>query len=139
MLTEPLYPTNPHYISPCPLPYPPNPLKPAHIFFFLPNIPLLQGHTFLHLHHWYWPVPLAHMCVFHTDVSMLAQAIFLAVHIHGVVCFGVEPLFYETERRARHPSDFEWVLIEQQAGEEDLVAGGRSLVLCLSHSLMVVG
>jgi hypothetical protein len=53
-----------------------------------------------------------HMCVFHTDTSMLAQAIFLAVHIHGVDCFGVEPLFYDSERRARHPSDFDWVLKE---------------------------
>jgi len=53
-----------------------------------------------------------HMCVFHSDVSMLAQAIFLAVHIHGVDCFGIEPLFYDSERRARHPSDFDWVLKE---------------------------
>ena len=57
------------------------------------------------------------MCVFHTDVSMLAQAIFLAVHIHGVDCFGVEPLFYDTERRARHPSDFGKHIISMALGE----------------------
>ena len=78
----------------------------AHIAMFCPVIPGVAGRSHLHLHHWYWSVPLAHMCVFHTDVSMLAQAIFLAVHIHGVDCFRVEPLFYDTERRARHPSDF---------------------------------
>jgi hypothetical protein len=78
----------------------------AHITMFCPGFPGVPGRSYLHLHHWYWSVPLAHMCVFHTDVSMLAQAIFLAVHIHGVDCFGVEPLFYDTERRARHPSDF---------------------------------
>jgi len=78
----------------------------SHLAMFCPVVPGLPGRSYLHLHHWYWSVPLAHMCVFHTDVSMLAQAIFLAVHIHGVDCFGVEPLFYDTERRARHPSDF---------------------------------
>ena len=26
---------------------------------------------------------------------MIAQAIFIAIHIHGVNCFGVEPLFYD--------------------------------------------
>jgi hypothetical protein len=35
------------------------------------------------------------MCVFHSDVAMVAQAIFVGVHIHGVNCFGVEPLFYD--------------------------------------------
>jgi hypothetical protein len=84
----------------------------AHLAMFCPVVPGVPGRSYLHLHHWYWSVPLAHMCVFHTDVSMIAQAIFLAVHIHGVDCFGVEPLFYDTERRARHPSDFDWVLKE---------------------------
>lgn len=84
----------------------------AHVIMFFPWVPGVQGRSYLHLHHWYWSVPLAHMCVFHTDVSMLAQAIFLAIHIHGVDCFGVEPLFYDTERRARHPSDFDWILKE---------------------------
>jgi len=84
----------------------------SHLVMFCPIIPGVAGRSYLHLHHWYWSVPLAHMCVFHTDVSMLAQAIFLAVHIHGVGCFGVEPLFYDTERRARHPSDFDWILKE---------------------------
>jgi len=36
------------------------------------------------------------MCVFHSDVAMIAQAIFVAVHIHGVNCFGVEPLLYDS-------------------------------------------
>lgn len=84
----------------------------AHVIMFCPTIPGVPGRSYLHLHHWYWSVPLAHMCVFHTDVSMLAQAMLLAIHIHGVDCFGVEPLFYDTERRARHPSDFDWVLKE---------------------------
>ena len=82
-----------------------------HFALFLPRIPCTtRGRSFLHVHHWYWPVPLAHMCIFNTDSAMLAQAIFLAVHLHGVGCFGTETLFYETERRARHPSDFDWVL-----------------------------
>lgn len=78
----------------------------AHFVMFIPVFPGIPGRSYLHLHHWYWSAMMSHMCVFHTDVSMLAQAIFLAVHIHGVDCFGVEPLFYDTERRARHPSDF---------------------------------
>jgi len=83
-----------------------------HVLLFLPVVPGVPSRSWLHVHHWYFPVPLMHMCLFHTDVSMLAQAIFLAVHIHGVDCFGIEPLFYDSERRARHPSDFDWVLKE---------------------------
>ena len=54
----------------------------------------------------------AHLCVFHSDCSMLAQAIFLGVHMHGVAAFGVDPIFYNTERMARFPEDFDWVLKE---------------------------
>jgi hypothetical protein len=83
------------------------------ILFLVPWVPFANGVAWTHLHHWYWPVPLSHLCVFHTDVSNLAQAIFLAIHLHGVSCFGVDPLFYDTERRARHPSDFDWQIREK--------------------------
>ncbi|KAH9261924.1 hypothetical protein BASA81_000580 [Batrachochytrium salamandrivorans] len=91
-----------------------------HAFLFVVScFPGVSGKSFVHVHHWYWSVPLAHLCVFHTDVSMLSQAIFLAVHMHGVDCFGVEPLFYDTERRARHPSDFDWILKEHMHEKRD--------------------
>lgn len=84
----------------------------AHVLMFLPCVPGVVERSWLHLHHSYWSYPMAHACVFHTDVSMLAQAVLLVVHLHGVCCFGVEPIFYDTERRARHPSDFDWILKE---------------------------
>ena len=52
------------------------------------------------VHHFYWSIPFRFICVFHSDVAMLAQAIFVAVHIHGVNCFGVEPLFYDPHQLA---------------------------------------
>jgi hypothetical protein len=48
-----------------------------------------------HVHHYYWPLPFTFMCVFHSDVAMIAQAIFIGIHLHGVNCFGFEPLFYD--------------------------------------------
>lgn len=106
-----------------------------HAFMFLVScFPGIDGRSFVHLHHWYWSVPLAHMCVFHTDVSMLSQAIFLAVHVHGVDCFGVEPLFYDTERRARHPSDFDWILkehIHERREYDDYVPNEEEIILIL--------
>ena len=46
------------------------------------RLPGTEGVAYLHLHHWYWPLPLVHLCVFPTDVSMLAQ-----VHVcSALVC-----------------------------------------------------
>lgn len=68
----------------------------------------------LHLHHWYWPLPLAHMCTFVSDVSLLSQAMFIGMFIHGVACFGSEELFYDTAHHARHPSEYEYRRIERR-------------------------
>ena len=57
------------------------------------HVALLCFNKNFHVHHWYWSLILAHACVFDTTVSMLAQAMLLAVHIHGVACFGYEPVF----------------------------------------------
>lgn len=62
----------------------------VHLILFLPS-----KHVSVHVHHWYWSLPLAHMCIFNTDVSMIAQAMFLGIHVHGVACFGIESLFYK--------------------------------------------
>lgn len=44
----------------------------------------------------WWAWVLSFMCVFDNRSSMIAQTMFLGVHVHGVAAFGVEPIF---ERR----------------------------------------
>eukprot|EP00667_Euglena_gracilis_P013245 EG_transcript_13654 len=72
-----------------------------------PSIAGVPGRAYLHLHHWYWPLPFAHMAIFRSELSMLSQAMFLGIFIHGAACFGCEPLFYDGELMARRPSLFE--------------------------------
>lgn len=57
----------------------------------------------VHLHHWYWPLPLAHAACFDTELAAVSQALFLAVHLHGVALFGCYPIFgkYGHSRRYR--------------------------------------
>lgn len=45
----------------------------------------------------YWAFCAAHMCVFDSRTSQLAQAMFLGCYIHGVALFGVEKCFYVSE------------------------------------------
>jgi hypothetical protein len=84
------------------------------LLFFVPRLPGTEGVAYLHLHHWYWPLPLVHLCVFPTDVSMLAQAMFLGVAIHGIACFGTERMFYDNKLMSRRPSLFEYKLKDPQ-------------------------
>lgn len=51
----------------------------------------------IHVHHWYWGLLAAHICVFRTDLSMVAQAMAIAIYIHGAACFGHEVLCYKPE------------------------------------------
>ena len=46
-----------------------------------------------HAHHWFLALMFAHACVFVTPSVTLAQAMFLAVHVHGMAVFGPDPLF----------------------------------------------
>lgn len=55
----------------------------------------------LHVHHWYWAFVAAHFPVFDTALSFVAQAIFLAVYIHGAACFGLEPIFESNKMHAK--------------------------------------
>jgi len=87
----------------------------VHLFMFFSPVPQricpLKNDTvgcYLHLHHWYWPVPLAHICMLPTSVSMVCQAMFIGAFLHGVACFGAEQIFYPTVRMARHPSEYTW-------------------------------
>ena len=66
----------------------------VHAILFLPMG--IRSTASIHVHHWYWSLPLAHMCIFNTDVSMISQAMFLGIHIHGVSCFGIEQIFYDS-------------------------------------------
>ncbi|CAE8649832.1 unnamed protein product, partial [Polarella glacialis] len=47
----------------------------------------------LHVHHWYWSFLAAHFAIFGSPLSMLAQAAFLGIYIHGAACFGAEAIF----------------------------------------------
>lgn len=67
----------------------------VHFMLAFPILPGFTGISYFHVHHWYWSVILAHFCIFQTEASMIAQAIFLAIHIHGVSCFGMDPLFHD--------------------------------------------
>lgn len=44
----------------------------------------------------YWAFLLAHVCVFDSMTSEVAQAMFCGSYIHGAALFGIEPCFYET-------------------------------------------
>jgi hypothetical protein len=55
------------------------------------------GSAHVHVHHWYWAFAAAHMCVFDSRTSQIAQAMFVGSYIHGVALFGVEKVFYVTE------------------------------------------
>jgi len=77
------------------------------MLFGIHRAPGVDGQAHLHLHHWYWPVPMALTTVFPTDMSMLAQAMFVGIALHGLACFGAEPLFYPDALMARSPSLFE--------------------------------
>jgi len=62
----------------------------------------------LHVHHWYWTFFAAHFPVFDTTLSYVAQALFLGVYIHGVGCFGLEPIFEPDHKdlaRVHHRED----------------------------------
>ena len=52
------------------------------------------GAAHVHVHHWYWAFAAAHMCVFDSKTSEMAQAMFCGCYIHGVALFGVEKCFY---------------------------------------------
>lgn len=47
----------------------------------------------VHIHHWYWTFFAAHFPVFDSLLSYVSQALFLGVYLHGVACFGLEPIF----------------------------------------------
>ncbi len=50
-----------------------------------------------HLHHWYWALLCAHACVFNTDASIVAQAAFVAIYIHGVAMFGPTSIYADAK------------------------------------------
>lgn len=52
---------------------------------------LAYGKRF-HLHHWYTGLFCAHACLFNTDASIVCQAAFMAVYIHGMCVFGPDPV-----------------------------------------------
>jgi len=71
-----------------------------HLFAFWPKkFPFLERH-YLHIHHWYWPLPFVQMSVFNSDVSIIGQSMFLAVWIHGFTAFGLQPNCYDTYEEA---------------------------------------
>ena len=43
----------------------------------------------------YWAFVACHLPVVDTRVALIAQAIFVAVYVHGVACFGAEQIFYD--------------------------------------------
>lgn len=47
----------------------------------------------LHLHHWYWALYASHACIFNTDASMMCQAAFIAIYLHGVSVYGSTSIF----------------------------------------------
>lgn len=46
-----------------------------------------------HVHHWALALLGAHACVFDSMTSTTAQAMFVAVYVHGMACFGAENVF----------------------------------------------
>jgi hypothetical protein len=49
----------------------------------------------LHIHHYYWPLPLLQLCVFaSSQVSLVTCAMLCAISMHGIAFFGVQPLIY---------------------------------------------
>ena len=60
--------------------------------------PMATGTYRVHLHHYYWPLPLAKMCVYQeSQVSLIACAMYCAVSLHGFAFFGIADLFYPIE------------------------------------------
>jgi len=55
---------------------------------------IAPGKAHVHIHHWYWAWALAHICVFDSRTSEVAQAMFCGGFIHGAALFGVEKCFY---------------------------------------------
>eukprot|EP00933_Yihiella_yeosuensis_P006629 TRINITY_DN11135_c0_g1_i4.p1 TRINITY_DN11135_c0_g1~~TRINITY_DN11135_c0_g1_i4.p1 ORF type:complete len:332 (-),score=30.46 TRINITY_DN11135_c0_g1_i4:113-1066(-) len=61
--------------------------------------------THLHVHHWYWSFIAAHFAIFDSRLSCLTQAAFLGIYIHGVACFGLEPIFEPSNDTAAKAAD----------------------------------
>jgi hypothetical protein len=45
-----------------------------------------------HLHHWYVGLFAAHACIFNTDVSIVCQAAFIGIYVHGIAVFGPDSI-----------------------------------------------
>jgi len=67
----------------------------ASVFFsaFAIGVFMIWSAPSFHLHHRLTSLLAAHACVFATDVSIVSQAMFLAVYVHGMSVFGAEKAF----------------------------------------------
>ena len=82
----------------------------VHLAMFFSPVPACDDPrvgSYLHLHHWYWPLPCAHVPVAIQRIDD-RTAMFIGAFIHGVACFGAEVIFYSTQHHARHPSWYDW-------------------------------
>lgn len=46
-----------------------------------------------HVHHFWWALLCAHLCVFNTDAGVVAQSGFVGVYLHGISVFGPASIF----------------------------------------------
>lgn len=56
----------------------------------------VSGLARMHLHHVHWAWIVAMLCPFPTSTSRAAQALAIAVYIHGAALYGFEPVFLPT-------------------------------------------
>lgn len=55
------------------------------------GLAMVYGERF-HFHHWYIALFCTHACLFNTDTSIVCQAAFLAIYLHGICVFGPDPV-----------------------------------------------
>jgi len=64
------------------------------ILFFTPSDRLR-----VHVHHFYWPIPFALLCIFpSSEASLYMCALFIAISLHGFAFFGIVPFWYPVVR-----------------------------------------
>lgn len=64
------------------------------ILFFTPS-----DHLRVHVHHFYWPIPFALLCIFpNSEASLCICALFVAISLHGFAFFGIGPFWYPVVR-----------------------------------------
>lgn len=59
-----------------------------------------HGSAYVHLHHYYVALLCAHACIFGSNSSMVVQAGFVGVYLHGISVFGPETIFGEKSQHS---------------------------------------